>query len=53
MKYKTQKSCPCGDYEFTLVYHTDNGKVDEFFCPFCGHLIDNEPNEEDEESDDD
>lgn len=42
MKYKAQKSCPCGDYEFTIVYTTESGKIDEFYCPACGHLIDDE-----------
>lgn len=42
MRHQFKSECPCGDYEFTIVYYTDNGKASEFYCPFCGHLIDND-----------
>lgn len=40
MKHTYKNTCPCGEYEFKIIYITDNEKVQEFFCPFCSALID-------------
>lgn len=51
MKYTFKSSCPCGDYDFKIIYITDGDEVQEFYCPFCSTLI--EDIEFNDESDDD
>lgn len=51
MKYTYKNTCPCGDYEFKLIYITDGDEVQEIYCPFCSALIEDtiETDSEDDE----
>jgi hypothetical protein len=51
MKYRYQSECPCGDYEFSITYNSEHGKVTDIYCPFCSVLIDDD-NQDDPENDD-
>lgn len=47
-KYRYKASCSCEDVEFTIVYIADEPK-DEFYCPFCGSMIEDDFEDEDED----
>ncbi len=49
MKYSHKTSCPCGDYEFNIIYITEGEKIQEFYCPACSALIEDVVIEEDED----
>ena len=45
-------SCPCGEYDYTVIYEKRGKKASPQFCPFCGADAEEDKIEELEEDDD-
>jgi hypothetical protein len=48
---KKEINCPCGQYDYNLSWTSEERGTPEMFCPFCGILVEDEPEVDDEELD--
>lgn len=46
-------TCPCGEYDYTVIFEKRGKKLDPIYCPFCGADTEEELIEELEEDEDD
>lgn len=47
-KTKIKTLCPCSDHEFKLEFESDY-EISDIYCPFCGILMDDQQDPEDDE----